>query len=301
MLSLGAPFHASNFAKNSNGKDPNYAFRFLPYDPKTGYGYLNWRSVDVLWNYGFFFNAWHLLQLLKSSNHKMKVVNFWAGSDILEVEQTLTKHPQLRDIIFRNVDVHATDSQGFRREVKEKFGIESLYVPSIPPKPMLPAPLPRRFTVAVYMPRERLSFFQYPIVEQAAKAYRRTPFYLFPSHKIISGEQLTLGSVARNMHFMDFVEGDEKAKWWSKCSVLIVLPVHGSVSITGMEFMQMGRTVITTQPGPFMVEAHSAPEVITALADSTKLGDYAKAQQFYAQEYTAEKQFEYTVNLLRNI
>ena len=291
--------HALNFTRNVHDKDPSYGFQCLPFDPQFGYGYVNWADVDVLWNVGFFFNANRIIEQIKTRNPGMKVVNMWCGSDILETEQVLNQSPQAKTLLFKDIDEHVTDWVGFQREIKEKFGIESKYVPSIPARPMAPKPLPKEFTIAVYMPRERLDFFQYGTILTVAKTFPKTSFHLFPSHKLSGREQAPPAS--KNMHFMDFVQGREKEDWWAKSSVLIVIPVHGSISVTGIEFMQMGRAVITNQEAPYMMQANTPEQIVGSLQTVKKRKQPdRRASQYYIDEFSPKTQLEHTLQILRS-
>lgn len=311
VISLGAPLHASNFAKNVDGKSPNYWFTFYPYTREYGYGQVDWSQVDVLWNFGFFFNADQIIESIKEENPKLKVVNTWAGSDMLESRQMLAVRPKCKDCLFKAIDIHVTDWVGFQKELKEWFNLESMYVPSIPQKPMSLKPLPKKFTVAVYMPRERTQFFQYGTIRNVALNLPKIPFYLFPSHRLEETDPLFKGipradsfdtGPPANMHFMDFVEGEEKEKWWTDCSALIVIPVHGSVSVTGIEFMQMGRSVITNREIPYMEECNTVDAIKLCLSVlKHRKKPNSAASKYYLEEYSPKRQFEYTEKVLKKL
>jgi len=96
-----------------------------------------------------------------------------------------------------------------------------------------------------------------------------------------------------NLYYNGWVEGEEKRKWWEQTSVFIYIPRHGSLGVTAIEFLQMGRWVVSTLEYPHVFKCLNAEELLSVL---TSLKDKKEANiegcKYYLNEYSAQKQAE---------
>jgi hypothetical protein len=285
VISAGVAFLPERFARilSSGGYDA----KFYPLDPNVGYSYVDWGSVDLVWNVGFFFGPDQLFDVIKERNPGIRIVNWWVGSDILQFYNYVRARPKCRGCMLKSIDAHVVDAPEFIEEVKG-FGVEASYVPSIP-DPMPLTPLPMEFSVALYIPSYRPEFYGYEILVEAARQLPDVPFYAFPS--INGWGKLT--PPLSNIHFMPFVQGEGKLAAFSKCSSFISIPVHGGRSLMAIEFLQMGRRVIMNKPMPhvYYVEEPVDPDKIVAyLKEIMKFKEPdEEASRYYHKEYSPEK------------
>jgi len=285
-MSLGAPHHAKIFAKNMNGKMRQYSFSFIEYQDEH-WRKLNARDYDVVWFYGFFGNSDTFLLLLKEQNPKLKAVVMWVGSDILEYAMFATHKPQCKSCIVKNVDVHVTDGLNFIKEL-DSLGIQASFIPSIPVKTLEFKPLPEQFSVAAYVPGYRADFYNYPMIREVAVAMPDVEFHIF------GGGNVLLTPDSPNVYYHGWVEGEEKEKWWQKNSAVLYLPKHGSLGVTAIEFLQMGRWAIrNTECPPHIFQCSSAHAIVDVLTElKTKKEGNVEGSEYYRREFTPEKQAE---------
>jgi len=293
VISLGAPHHAKIFADNMSGRMKHYSFHFIEYQGEH-WQELNARNYEIVWFYGFFGNSDSYLAIFKNQNPKLKAVAMWVGSDILQYHQYITRvKPQCKECIIKNIDLHVADGLNFIRELSD-FGIEASFIPSIPTKTLEFTPLPEEFAVAGYVPGYRADFYNYPMIREVAVAIPDVKFHLF------GGGNRVLVPDLSNVFYHGWVQGEEKQRWWENTSVILYLPTHGSLGVTAIEFLQMGRWAIrnATSP-PHVFECHSAEEIVSVLMGlKDKKEGNIEGSEYYRREFTAEKQAERVKQIL---
>lgn len=300
VVSLGAPYHASLFANNMNVQLKHHIFKFLMPNPKYGWAGINFEEIDVLWFYGFHGLPDMLIANIKEENPKIKVVVTWVGSDVLEFVAVVRHRPQCRACIIKNVDVHVADGLNLKQEL-ESLDIKSTYIPSIPEKCWKFKPLPEKFSVAAYVPGFRAEFFNYSMIKEAAAELPDVEFHLFGGGPV-KLEPDGYPDYLSNMTYHGWVQGEERDKWWENSSIILYMPKHGSLGVTAIEFLQMGRWAICTREYPHVFDCLSAEELVGVL---TNLKDYKEANlegsKYYQSEYSAEKQAEKVEQILDKI
>lgn len=250
----------------------------------------NWNEADVVWNIGFFSHVDCFLDTLKALFPHIKTVNTWVGTDILSAMEWFDARPKCARCALRSIDIHVADGTNLQAELKQYFGLDCFYVPSIPdPIPLTPLPQFQK-NVAVYCPSHRKEFYHYNAILQLAQKEPSFNFHFFSITPDPDPPKLV------NAYFEGFFLGEEKTKAFTECSYLIVLPQHGSVSMMLIEFMQMGRRVISNIDAPFVYKV-STPitseqlqeQLKRAYQDTLKTGVNESASKYYHKEYGIER------------
>lgn len=301
VVGLGTPHHANIFANNMNKVMKHYKFAYVAPDRQYGWAHINPRELDVLWFYGFHGLPDQLITKFKEENPKLKVIITWVGSDVLEFGNFSSYRPGCAQCITKNVDIHVADGQNLIREMEQFFGIKPIYIPSIPDTPLELTPLPEKFSVAMYCPGYRADFFNYPLVRVAAQKFFDIQFNIF------GGGPVKLPTLAddqaiTNLTYHGWVEGEEKKKWWKESSVLLYMPKHGSLGVTAIEFLQMGRYVVCSQEYPFVIECKTEEDLFSALTGLKDVKEpHVEASKYYLTEFSPEKQGEKVREILDKI
>lgn len=286
VVSLGCPYHGNIFVNNMNANLKHYAFKFLTPSEEYGWASVNPRELDVLWFYGFHALPDLLISKFKGENPKLKVVVTWVGSDLLEFVAFATHRPQCRACIIKDVDMHVADGLTLQKEL-ERLDIKSEYIPSIPEKPWELKPLPEKFAVAAYVPGFRAEFYNYSMIRDVAEQMQDVEFNLF------GGGGVAIPTDLSNMSYLGWVEGERKQALWEGSSVLLYMPKHGSLGVTAIEFLQMGRWVVCSQEYPHVFKCSSAYEILDVLSQlRIKKEGNLEGSRFYHSEFSVQKQAE---------
>lgn len=300
VISLGVVLWPERLARilASNG----YEAKYYPVDRNLGLSYVDWGKIDVCLNVGFFFHPDQFFDFLKAKYPNIRIVNYWVGTDILNFREFVRFRPKCKECMLRSIDVHLADDVEFVKELKDWFGLEAYFVPSVPdPMPLMP--LPSRFAVACYIPPHRKDFYGYPIIVEVAGNLPEVPFYIFA---LDNTDRDHTKPPLPNIHFVGYVQGEEKLKWFSSCSAHISIPVHGGVSLTLIEFMQMGRRCISNKKIPYVYYVEEKPDIAQSIVD--KLTEIMKfkepdceASKYYTNEYSPKKVLDHIKPVLSRL
>jgi len=296
LRAIGLPVLAPTFTRILN-IIPGVEAEFVP--PEKVHA-VNWNEVDAVWNLGFFFDIDCFFDWLKALYPEVKTVNTWVGSDILNSVDWFKQRTKCYRCALRSIDLHVADGLNLAEELKQSLGLESYYVPSVP-DPLPLSPIVHKSYVAVYAPAHRKDFYHHPQIVEVARLnphmhfdfYSYTPDPDFPA--------------LPNCHFQGFLQNGAKLKAFKDDAYLIMLPEHGSVSMMLIEFMMMGRRVISNIDAPFVYhvqEPVTAEGVQKALekanADGSD-GPNEEASKYYHKEYGFEKVRGYIEPILKEL
>jgi len=289
VISLGAPHHAKIFINNMNAILKHYSFEFLEPSKEYGWAHIDPRELDVLWFHGFHALPDLLISKFKEENPNLKVIVLWVGSDVLEFVAFATHRPQCKNCIIKGIDLHVADGHNLIGEL-DSLGIKASYIPSIPEKPLELKPLSEKFSVAAYVPGFRADFFNFGMIKQVAEKIRDVEFHLFGGGPV-KLEPNGYPDYLTNMTYHGWVEGEEKRKWWEQTSVFIYIPRHGSLGVGAIEFLQMGRYVITSMDAPYCIKVNSSEELLEALKKLKNIRDMnIEASNYYLERYSPKGQ-----------
>lgn len=179
------------------------------------------------------------------NSRKRTGVNYWIGSDSL----TALRREKSRGL--SNADraaisnlTHIADSDTVRDELCS-LGVEAtvawLPPPNVPDEPIL-TPLPADFTVLSYIPDRSSDFYGGPAVVEMA---RRLPGVAF---LVVGGDGGWLRERPTNLQFIGWQS--EMRPVFERCSCLVRMVEHDSVSGMVVEALAYGRKVIYSRPLP---------------------------------------------------
>lgn len=285
VSAIGLPVLAPTFTRILN-TIPNVEAEFIP--PEKIHD-VNWNEVDAVWNLGFFFDIDCFFDWVKALYPEAKTVNTWVGSDILNSAAWFKQRAKCYRCALRSIDIHIADGLNLVEELKQHLALESRYVPSVP-DPLPLTSIMHKSNVAVYAPAHRKDFYHHQLIVEVARLepalyfdfYSYTPDPDFPE--------------LPNCHFKGFLEGEAKLQAFKDDAYLIMLPEHGSVSMMLIEFMMMGRRVISNIDAPFVYRVQEPvtvegiqKELKKAHADTWSKGSNEDASKYYHKEYGFEK------------
>ena len=277
ITAIGLPVLAPTFARILN-TIPGVEAEFLqPESIST----VNWNEIDAVWNIGFFFDIDCFFDWLKALYPQVKTVNTWVGTDILNAVQWFRQRAKCYRCALRGIDIHVADGLNLVQELRESLSLESQYVPSVPEPIPFSSHIMDATRVAVYAPAHRKEFYRHQVAVEVARLepamhfdfYSITPDNDFPS--------------LPNCEFKGFLQGNEKLEAFKNSSYLIVLPEHGSVSMTLIEFMMMGRRVISNIDAPFvyLVKEPVTPENVREQLKKARIDTLAKGANEEASKH----------------
>lgn len=222
VSSLGAPFHGKRVARLLDAD-----FKEMPsFKP---------HEYELVYLLGFFPSmADHCGQVFQNARGR-KVIH-WIGSDIWQMQQAdlRTRHTLLS--FFEGSDItHLCEADFTKQELKE-LGINAQVVP-IPPRFFYKAnPLPKKFTVAVYMPNVNQSFYLPEVCKKVTELLPNIEFKFF-------GDDNNKGKIG-NLEYMGKVT--DMQKLIDQCSAIMRLTIHDGLPLSVIEFISAGRHALTS-------------------------------------------------------
>jgi len=216
---------------------------FVVFDRSTRLGKLRFLAelprTDVIFSYWGTVNHSRALDL--ATQLGKRVVQFWAGTDVLDAERAVQAGLLYRPLADRCI--HLCESEWTREELGA-LGIRAHVVPlaplSSPPKgPELA--MPDAFSILAYVGQAREDFYGLPQILRLAQRFPTVPFR-------ICGND---GSSHANTHppnvtFLGWTE--DVASLYHDASVFLRIPEHDGCSFSIREALAWGRHVIASYP-----------------------------------------------------
>ncbi len=177
---------------------------------------------------------------------RKKVILHWLGTDVMEVGSFAGWYlPKL-------VTKHLAYSPWLVDELSGK-GIESSWLPVLPPLNVESLPLPKNFTVLVFL-KKRFAFYGGEYVSELIKLFPNALFH------IVGDVNETNKIVAPNVKYFGMVEYDRMDEVYNNSTVLLRLTEHDGLSLMVLEALARGRYVIWSQEFPHCFKAVDASE-----------------------------------------
>lgn len=239
VSSLGATFHGKRVARLLDAD-----FKEMPsFKP---------HEYELIYSLGFYPSMADTAAQVFANARGKKVVH-WIGSDIWQMQQAdlRTRHTLLS--YFEGADItHLCEADFTQQELKE-LGIKAQVVP-IPPRFFYKAnPLPKKFTVAVYMPNINQSFYLPEVCKKVTELCPDIEFKFF-------GDQNNEGKIG-NLEYKGYVT--DMQKLIDECSAIMRLTIHDGLPLSVIEFISAGRYALTSCEMKGVVHATTPkPEVI---------------------------------------
>jgi glycosyltransferase involved in cell wall biosynthesis len=237
LASIGAPNHAIKIAKMINAD----------YRDDTLHKQNNYKSVYLI--------GWYMKPGEKSNDHSevvryfpnsRKIIHF-VGADIYWLRKFSTeKIRQWAGAMTMIPEVHfLSENEAAYNELKS-YGLETEIVP-IPPYTNLDVtPLPREFSVAVYL-TDRSDFDKY-LQKHTLSIVKAMPDVKFYGY----GDAALDGFKSANFEHKGTMETDEWAKFVCSNSAYLRIVKHDTRPMASDEFILAGRSVVTNIPAPYM-------------------------------------------------
>ena len=284
VTSPGAPFHAKNIAKILGAE-----FRVAPQHKPH-----NFKMIYLL---GFYPQLAPQCSAVFSTHEgkitTAKKVVHWVGSDIWGLMNTslmqvrgLKKQFDLQSLI------HLVEFQQTKNEMAT-LGFDTEIVPLPPAKLYEPIPLPKKFTVAVYMPEQQPEFYYKDLMEEVAHAMPDTDFLFF-------GNRFDL-SKNKNIQHVGYIE--EMDKFIAECSAIVRMTVHDGLPLSLVEFVTAGRNALFNIAMPHMMHVNSNNKdlIVQRIRDLQKLPLNEAGSKYYRELMDHKKYKEKIESLLTDI
>lgn len=282
VTSLGAPGHATNIAQIL-GADTRVYTNVLSFKPNK------YKNIYML---GFYPEGWesHMKQFYQLGNLKGKLAGkrriiHWIGTDIWKFQH------QLSWVAVKNITgflndpqfsfIHLTEAQHTHDELAE-LGIESDIVPLPPLKQYDLMPLPKEFTVGVYInPTQDMYFeqFMYDVADTMPKV--KFKFFGNPNRTMVDGNKEWVGWV-------------DMGEFLPTISTMVRCTVHDGLPLSPIQAMMAGRNVVSTTPMFGAIKASMdggypiKEEVIKLINSTKKMGLNVEGSVYWKQEMDLE-------------
>jgi hypothetical protein len=227
---------------------------------------------------GFFGNV---AQMFANTNC-MRVIH-WIGSDILQLKQADPKViPGVLNWLDNNVDVHLCEFETTRLELDE-LGIKARIV-TLPPLEMFEEkPLPKDFSVAVYLPMQNKAFYNPDLIMEIAKEMTDVKFNIFGDLSIMGEKD--------NIKHWGVVKGEEKQQLIDESSAIVRAVPHDGLPISVMEFIMSGRNAAVTVDMPFTYKISLDKEAIVKVINELRIKEQNSEGAKYYRELCSHDKF----------
>jgi glycosyltransferase involved in cell wall biosynthesis len=167
---------------------------------------------------------------------KINVIH-WIGTDIWDLRRhnSFDKLKELRAWFKEKKVIHLCEAKFTQDELKE-LGIDAQIVPIPPAKLYQPMPLPKQFTVGVYLPGRDI--YNESKVMDVVRSLPDVSFEFF-------GDKSRATQQGENWLHLGYVDFDEWMPRWS-CNLRIT--THDGLPLTPLQFLTAGRNVVTNVP-----------------------------------------------------
>lgn len=279
VTSLGAPIHGFKIAQML-GADYLPMPSYKPHRYKAIYlvGFFT-KEDPQMQQAGVFVTKAHMQVF---DNFKGKKIIHWIGSDILQLYKNASfeKLEVLKKWFKDNKIIHLAEADFTQKELR-KFGIKAKVVP-IPPQELYEiTPLPKKFSVAVYMPFDGQNanlLYMPELTDQVVRSMPDVQFYFYGADNI-KGKK-------NNWEYLGYIDYKE---WMPKFSCNLRLTAHDGLPISTLQFLSAGRGAITTVPVNFAKYVKpDRKKVIEAIRQVQKEGLNIKGAKFVRTHFRPE-------------
>lgn len=210
---------------------------------------------------------------------KPRVIH-WVGSDIAG----LNEHPQLRSLLSTPKVVHLAEV-AWTAEQLRAYGFEPRIAP-LPPRhhDSRCLPLPKQFTIMLYVPRTRSDFYGRRSFERLMQRLQGEPI----RYVIVGGGKLDAPASA---DVVNLGWRDNLYDVYEDVSLLIRYTPHDGLSLMVLEALSFGRHVLWTQQFPYVhtiasySDMESEVRALLALHRKGELRSQLSASQMVADQF----------------
>jgi glycosyltransferase involved in cell wall biosynthesis len=214
---------------------------------------------------------------------KGKKIVHWIGSDILQLYKNASfeKLELMKKWFKDNKIIHLAEADFTQKELK-KFGIKAAIVPIPPTELCEVSPLPKQFTVGIYMPFQDQTpdhLYMPELTDQVVRSMPDVKFYFY-------GADQVKGSKEKNWEYIGYINYNE---WMPKFSCNLRLTYHDGLPISSLQFLSAGRGAVTTVPVKYCEQVPlERKAVIEALRKIQKEGLNTKAADYVKKNFSVQ-------------
>ena len=182
------------------------------------------------------------------------LVFHWIGTDVVNIRAMPSDRRARWVKTARSLaSLHVADSPELADEVRD-LGFPKPHVVRLLPATLQPAParMPEPFAVLSYWADGKVEFYGGHWVLQLAREFSDIPFY-------IAGRCTRPADAPDNVTYLGWIK--DVSTYYDRCSVLIRLPRHDSISVMVLEMLARARHAIYSRPFP---HCHHAEDLETA-------------------------------------
>ena len=231
--------------------------------------------------------------------NKKKIILFWSGSDVLKAQMERAQgilNPWIAG------QIHWAGAPWLAKEISA-LGLPCEYVPiTWVPTVQDPPPLPREFSVLIYMPSVRLGKLYG--LERILEVARSLPHISFELMGLIEGQ---IPDPPSNLKIFGRIQDQEMREFYRRASVYWRPVSHDGLSFMSLEALSYGRHVMWSYPFPHCAETRDASqdkaeiERLYALYQAGALPINQPGMEMVAQEFSPERIREKYLGRWRNI
>lgn len=281
VTSIGAPLHATKVAKIL-GVDTRVFPNFINIKPHE------YENIMLLGfypeGYGTNLSMFHD-DISKPPIGKKRII-YWIGTDIYNMRHKVSfEMMQSMKRIFKKYKfINITEAEHTHKELKE-MGFNSVIIPIPPEKLFEPKPLPKEFTVGVYI-NPTQDMYHEKFMGDIAKAMPDIKFKFFGGNQI---------KKIGNSEWVGFLRGDDYEKFLESISCMVRLTVHDGLPISPLEAITMGRNVLCSTKLPHMLHAEykdNSPQkkdIISKIREMQKMPLNIDGSKYWIEELSHEK------------
>lgn len=216
----------------------------------------------------------HMQVFGNTEGQKVTKVLHWIGSDILQLRWScgFEKIKAIKHWLKQEKIINLTEVDFAQKELAE-VGVNSKVIP-IPVKRIYkPMPLPKEFTVAVYMPASPI--YKEEFVMEIVRSMPDVQFYFF-------GDADRKGQKSDNFEHLGYINMDE---WMPKFSCNLRITTHDGLPLLPVEFMTAGRHAVVNVP---LKHAHEVKanreEIVKTLRDIQFKSENKEGSEYWTKE-----------------
>lgn len=190
---------------------------------------------------------------------RTKVVLHWIGTDVFYATQNVDKYKRVANA----ADLNLVCYDGLKKELND-IGIDALTVPIVPYNINLnPAKTPDQHKILIYMPTNREDWYGYNTIMTVAKAFPNIEFLIVAN----SNHDLFLN---KNITSLGHLSHEEMDELYDHISIVLRCTKHDGYSMSIIEGLSKGKTVIWNHEHPFAIYACSSEDIISAIQAITQ-------------------------------
>ncbi len=197
--------------------------------------------------------AWILILSILRIMGKKTIIH-WMGTDVLDLS------PTLGWCVSKLVDRHLAYSTWLVEELRDK-NVESTWLPVLPPLEVVPTPLPREFTVLVYLGgnESNIDFYGNVELEGIVKELPDVRFLILG--RVSNGDRIK----SSNVQYLGGVGYEDMNAVYEKCTVLLRQTKHDGLAFMVLEALARGKYVVWSQKFPYCFEAVGISDAVEHL------------------------------------